>query len=548
MSNQSSELATIETPQFTLSSFEEMTKMAKYIGESKMLGIKTEAEAMTLMLICQAEGRPAAMALLRYHLTEDGKAVRRSDSMQADFEEMGGGIIWHVRTDEMVAATFFRNGKDADTDEGKERAQARFELQWELETLSPDNQDKKASARRAAILSELNKLSRRGEITVLRTYIDAQTKGITDGKNGLKKNWRTSPRQMLQARVVTEGVRLVRPGLISGVYTQDEADDATAAVREEQEAAETARKAAGEAKQEQAKQNVTAAIKQRQEAAGEVTEVTADSWREVKIHIGKANGPLVGKTVGDITDGPLEAATKLINYLNTTFVKECSDKVTAFGAETVSEKDRNLCAAVKHAVAYVAERVAKESETPAAEVVSKEAALPEKQANATTVSEETKQEPAAQETVTDSADWRAAQVPFPSKIEGRRLDSFPEFRFVRAIRNQMLDKPDIVKTAPSKTELKKFQALYELAWSDLGLDLEEGDTEGLLKLVRSKIKPAADKADMKEGAVCATATNLKLLPELNPQPKLSHLANYSQDDLRGILYKLPELLNAIANP
>ena len=46
---------------------------------------------------------------------------------------------------------------------------------------------------------------------------------LTDSKAWKKKwNWQQSPRQMLTARVISEAVRVIDPGLIAGIYTEDE--------------------------------------------------------------------------------------------------------------------------------------------------------------------------------------------------------------------------------------------------------------------------------------------------------------------------------------
>lgn len=214
------ELATTQ-PQM-ISTLDDMERVAKTIGNSGLFGIKTPEQAMSLMLLCQAEGLNPISALKRYHIIENRPSMR-ADAMQGEFEAHGGAIIFHVRTDEMVAATLFSDKTKID-DKARERAIKRFDVLWELETAE--------SNARGKLMGEVAKLSREGEETLIRTYADAESKGITLGRDGTKANWKTSPRQMLTARVVTEGVRLLNPGLIAGIYSEDETLDI---VRQERE-------------------------------------------------------------------------------------------------------------------------------------------------------------------------------------------------------------------------------------------------------------------------------------------------------------------------
>ena len=78
-------------------------------------------------------------------------------------------------------------------------------------------------------------LSHPGEETIMRTADDAWKKGISwswkedyktkESVETLKTNWKAHPRQMLTARAVTEGVRLINPGLVAGIYEEDEVRD-----------------------------------------------------------------------------------------------------------------------------------------------------------------------------------------------------------------------------------------------------------------------------------------------------------------------------------
>lgn len=197
-----------------LSSWEDMERMAKNVADSKMFGISNAAQAMCLFSICQAEGLNPIMALRRYHLIE-GRPSMRADAMLAEFIKAGGGVLWHVRTDDLVAATWFAKASGID-DEAKARGSKRFDLLWKL--AFEDEPSKKS-----VLLNELSILARDGEETILRSYSDCESKGLTTDKNGdTKSNWKSSPRQMLTARNLTEGIRIVSPGLITGIYESDE--------------------------------------------------------------------------------------------------------------------------------------------------------------------------------------------------------------------------------------------------------------------------------------------------------------------------------------
>lgn len=199
-----------------IQTLDDIERVAKIIADAKMFGITSAAQASTLMLICQAEGLNPVAALRRYHLIE-GRPSMRADAMQGEFEAAGGGIIWHVRTDDTVAATLFSRRQSID-ENARERAVNRFMLLWKLNCEANE-------AKQSALMADIAKLSHDGEDTIIRTLADATAKGLTQGKDGMKTNWSRSPKAMLTARVVTEGVRLLNPGLIAGIVSDDEAHE-----------------------------------------------------------------------------------------------------------------------------------------------------------------------------------------------------------------------------------------------------------------------------------------------------------------------------------
>lgn len=146
--------------------------MAERVAASQLFpDIKTKQAAFALMLLSQAEGLHPAQALRRYHIVKS-RPTMKADAMLAEFQARGGRVKWLKRTDEEVSAVFRHP-----------------EYCPEGETIAWD----KERASRAGLWS-----------------------------NGI---WRNFPRQMLTARVISEGVRLVDPGVVLGIYTPEEVQD-----------------------------------------------------------------------------------------------------------------------------------------------------------------------------------------------------------------------------------------------------------------------------------------------------------------------------------
>jgi len=212
---------TVPAPGQLISSLDEMERVSKIIAASGLFGFTKPEQAFCLLLLSQAEGINPALALRQFHLI-DGKFSMRADAMQGKFEASGCGILWHTRTDRECAATFFTDKRKMD-DKSVERSKARY------------------AAMRDGNYQTASDYAWPGEETIIRTIEDAMEKGIAstyeriDGKmtklpdgtykKTLKANWAQSTRQMLTARCVTEGVRLMAPGLIAGIVSEDEARD-----------------------------------------------------------------------------------------------------------------------------------------------------------------------------------------------------------------------------------------------------------------------------------------------------------------------------------
>jgi hypothetical protein len=149
--------------------FDQTKLMAQAIAESKLFGIQTPAQALALGLLCQAEGRHPAEAARDYHII-GGKPSLKSEAMLARFQQAGGKVEWHEYTHESVSGTFTH----------------------------PQG----------------------GSLKVSWTMQDATRAGLTGNPT-----WKKFPRQMLKARCISEAVRGIFPGVLSGLYTPEEVQE-----------------------------------------------------------------------------------------------------------------------------------------------------------------------------------------------------------------------------------------------------------------------------------------------------------------------------------
>ena len=149
----------------------EIERMAEIISKANFFGYANLEQAATLMLIAQAEGRHPASAAKEYHIIK-GRPALKADAMLARFQQAGGTVQWGERTDQKVSAKFSH----------------------------PQG----------------------GEVDICWTLEDGKRAGLTSNDN-----WRKYPRQMLSARVISEGVRATYPSVVCGLYTPEEVQDFT---------------------------------------------------------------------------------------------------------------------------------------------------------------------------------------------------------------------------------------------------------------------------------------------------------------------------------
>ena len=149
----------------------DLEKMATAVAASKLFGITTPDQALALMLVAQAEGLHPATAARDYHIIQ-GRPALKADAMLARYLASGGKVEWHEHTDTRVEATFSHPQGGS------------LKIHWDM-----------ARAKQAELKSPM---------------------------------WTKYPRQMLRARVISEGVRATNPAVAVGVYTPEEAQDMAA--------------------------------------------------------------------------------------------------------------------------------------------------------------------------------------------------------------------------------------------------------------------------------------------------------------------------------
>ncbi len=149
--------------------FNELESMASYIVRSKLFGAKDESQAMSLMLIAQAEGCHPMTAVQDFDIVQ-GRPARKTHSILARFQAAGGSVSWEEINSTHAVGTF------------SHKQGGSLRVEW--------------------------------------TFEQAKKAGLTN-----KDNWKNYPQAMLRARCIAEGVRAVFPGAIGGMMSVEEAFD-----------------------------------------------------------------------------------------------------------------------------------------------------------------------------------------------------------------------------------------------------------------------------------------------------------------------------------
>jgi hypothetical protein len=151
----------------------ELEAMASHIVKSGLFGLKRQEEAVALMLVAQAEGRHPGTVAAEYNIIQ-GRPALKADAILARFQSAGGKVEWKDYLDTKVSATF------------SHPAGGSLYVDWDMER--------------------------------------AKAAGL-----GGKDNWKKYPRQMLRARVISDGVRATYPAVLQGFYTPEEVQDFSSA-------------------------------------------------------------------------------------------------------------------------------------------------------------------------------------------------------------------------------------------------------------------------------------------------------------------------------
>ncbi len=157
-----------------IANMSEFLSLAEQFEKSGMFGCTQPGQGAVLLSTCMADQISPIEFIRTYHLIE-GRPSMRADAMLAKFVQQGGKY-------KILSFT-------------EDKAEALFNF--------GDN-----------------------EITMSMTMKEADAAGLTHSKAGkVKDNWKSFPRQMLWARVVSSAIRLVAPGIVAGVYTPEEVQD-----------------------------------------------------------------------------------------------------------------------------------------------------------------------------------------------------------------------------------------------------------------------------------------------------------------------------------
>lgn len=147
----------------------EIERMAQAISKSKLFGVQNVEQALSLMLVAQAEGRHPALAARDYDIIQ-GRPAKKSEAMLRDFLESGGKVEWQQLDDTAAIATFSHPSGGT------------VKIDWTMK------------------------------------------RAVAAGLGG-RDMWKKYPRQMLRSRTVSEGIRTVCPMATSGMYVPEEVHD-----------------------------------------------------------------------------------------------------------------------------------------------------------------------------------------------------------------------------------------------------------------------------------------------------------------------------------
>jgi len=162
---------TIKKNQLPIRGANDLISLGSCIANSGMFGNCLPARGAVVAAICYQENMSLLDFLRWYHLTNDGKITMRADRMMAEYQRLGGTIVWKETSEEKAEAVCsYAENKN---------------------------------------------------VTVSYTIDEAKKAGYIRDKS----NWTKDPASQLRARVITRAVRMLCPAATAGVYTPEEMAD-----------------------------------------------------------------------------------------------------------------------------------------------------------------------------------------------------------------------------------------------------------------------------------------------------------------------------------
>ncbi|MCL2103917.1 MAG: hypothetical protein FWH21_02500 [Kiritimatiellaeota bacterium] len=156
-----------------IQSMGDLHEIGKLLVQTDLFGTKNPADGFTIACICQQSGITFAEFMQNFHFIK-GRISKRADAMQADFQK-AGGVIEIVQRDEEGTVI------NLTLDKTKYTSRCLWkEIQGEPFVTNPKDQNYKTPRKRM---------------------------------------------QMMWARAISDGVRVVYPAAVQGVYTPEETDD-----------------------------------------------------------------------------------------------------------------------------------------------------------------------------------------------------------------------------------------------------------------------------------------------------------------------------------
>lgn len=148
---------------------DEMRAFAEAAVKSKFYGFASVDQMLPLMMVAQSQGRSFVSVVEEYSVIQNRPALR-AEAMLARFQKAGGHIKWTELSDTRCSAVFSHPQCDP------------VEIDWDMDR--------------------------------------AKQAGLAG-----KDNYRKFPRNMLKARVISDGVRTAYPACLGGLYAVEEVQD-----------------------------------------------------------------------------------------------------------------------------------------------------------------------------------------------------------------------------------------------------------------------------------------------------------------------------------